>query len=245
MPAPTRWREVRRVAVTGSTNADLVALAGQGEADGLVLVADVQTAGRGRLGRTWTAPEGSALTFSVLVRPTVPPAGLGWLPLVSGLAVVEALLALTGLPAALKWPNDVLVGPRKLGGILAERVGGTDAVVVGIGVNVAMTAEQLPVPTATSLLLELAGSALPSSADLLDALLDRLGARYRAWEDAGPPLADYRRACATLGRTVQVDLPAGASLTGTAQDVDADGRLLVDAAEGVQAVAAGDVLHVR
>ena len=245
MPGPTRWREVRRVAVTGSTNADLAALAGQGEADGLVLVADEQTAGRGRLGRTWTAPAGSALTFSVLVRPSVPPAGLGWLPLVSGLAVVEALRELTGLPATLKWPNDVLVGPRKLGGILTERVGGTDAVVVGIGVNVAMTAEQLPVPTATSLLLELAGAAVPSSTELLDALLDRLGARYRAWEDGGPPLADYRRACATLGRTVQVDLPAGGSLTGTAQDVDADGRLLVGTADGVQAVAAGDVVHVR
>jgi BirA family transcriptional regulator, biotin operon repressor / biotin---[acetyl-CoA-carboxylase] ligase len=240
-----RWREVRHVAVTGSTNADLAALATAGEPAGLVLVADEQTAGRGRLGRTWSAPPGSALTFSVLVRPSVPPARLGWLPLVSGLALVDAVRSTTGLAVELKWPNDVLVGAGKLGGILTERVGGTDAAVVGIGLNVAMSAEQLPVPTATSLAVELAGSTPPDRSDLLAAVLAALDGWLDRWESGEDLRGRFRAACATLGRPVRVDLPAGGTLTGTARDVDDAGRLVVDTDGGETAVAAGDVVYVR
>jgi BirA family transcriptional regulator, biotin operon repressor / biotin---[acetyl-CoA-carboxylase] ligase len=242
---PLLWREVRRVDVTGSTNADLAALAAEGEPAGLVLVAGEQTAGRGRLGRTWSAPAGTALTFSVLLRPAVPANRLGWLPLATGLAVADAVRSTAGLGVGLKWPNDVLAGDRKLGGILVERVGGTDAAVVGIGLNVAMRADLLPVPSATSLAVELAPAAAPRLDDLLDAVLGRLAERYLAWEAGTEQSGDYRAACLTLGRTVRVDVPAGAALTGTAVDVDEDGRLLVETDGGVQAVAAGDVVHVR
>jgi BirA family transcriptional regulator, biotin operon repressor / biotin---[acetyl-CoA-carboxylase] ligase len=234
------------VAVTGSTNADLSALAANGEAAGLVLVAGEQTAGRGRLGRTWWAPAGTALTFSVLLRPAVPASRLGWLPLVSGIAVVDAVTGMTGLAAGLKWPNDVLSGDRKLGGILVERVGGTDAAVVGIGLNVAMAADELPVETATSLAVELAPAAAPALDDLLEAVLARLAERCAAWESGADQSADYRAVCRTLARLVRVDVPAGAPVTGTAVDVDADGRLLVETGDGgARAVAAGDVVHVR
>jgi BirA family transcriptional regulator, biotin operon repressor / biotin---[acetyl-CoA-carboxylase] ligase len=236
---------VRQVPVTGSTNADLSALAAAGEAAGLVLVAGEQTAGRGRLGRAWVAPAGTALTFSVLLRPAVPASRLGWLPLVCGLAVTDAVRDVSGLQVGLKWPNDVLAGERKLGGILVERVGGTDAAVAGIGLNVAMTADQLPVTAATSLAVELGPAAVPSLEELLTEVLDRLAYRLAAWESGADQSADYRAACRTLGRPVRVEMPAGPSLAGTTLDVDADGRLLVDTGTEVVAVAAGDVVHVR
>ncbi len=241
--APPSWREVRRVRATGSTNADLVAAALAGEPAGVVLVADEQTAGRGRLGRSWSAPAGSGLAVSVLLRPVVAPNRLGWLPLVTGLAVVDAVRDSARLAVGLKWPNDVVVGPdgRKLAGILAERVGGTDAVVVGVGLNVAMTADQLPVPTATSLALELAPAEPPAVDDVLAALLARLGQRVGAWAGGDDQAAEYRAACVTLGRDVRVELPARGVLDGRAVDVDDTGRLLVDVGGRVEPVAAGDV----
>ncbi len=258
-PPPAGWRQVRRVATTGSTNADLVALAVAGEPAGLVLVADEQTAGRGRLGRAWTAPPGSALTFSVLLRPHRAAARLGWLPLLTGLAVVEAVRSVTGVPALVKWPNDVVVrndaGEGKLAGILAERVGGpgggAGAVVVGVGLNVSTSAAELPVPTATSLLL--AGAAPVDRDALLDAVLERLAERYRQWDGDADADADgdaelaaaYRLRCATLGRDVRAELPGGAAVTGRAVDLDDAGRLLVRTRDGVQAVGAGDVVHLR
>ena len=200
------WRSVEVTAVTGSTNADLLARAAGGEPEGAVLAAEQQNAGRGRLGRTWVTPPRAALTFSVLLRPTaVPRARLGWLPLLAGVAVAAAVRAVAGLDAQLKWPNDVLLGagnglaggsgpaatggqastvvpPRKLGGILAEAAG--DAVVVGIGVNVSTEPDELPPPgpsalPATSLRLE--GSASLDRARLLAGILAGLERRYRAW----------------------------------------------------------------
>ncbi len=129
------WREVRVVAETGSTNADLLAAAGAGTGEGTVLVAEAQTAGRGRLDRRWASPPRAGLTLSVLLRPGgVPAALLGWLPLLAGVAAAAAVRRVTTVAAVLKWPNDVLVGDAKLGGILAERTG--TAVVIGIGINV-------------------------------------------------------------------------------------------------------------
>ena len=137
------WREVQVVGETGSTNADLLAQAGAGAAEGVVLVAEAQTAARGRLGRRWTSPPRAALTFSVLLRPRgVPPALLGWVPLLAGVAAASAVRAVTGVEATLKWPNDVLADGGKLGGILAERSG--PAVVVGIGINVWQDRAGLP-----------------------------------------------------------------------------------------------------
>ncbi|MCO5988634.1 biotin--[acetyl-CoA-carboxylase] ligase [Actinoallomurus spadix] len=252
------WRRIEVVDETGSTNADLAEAARGGAEEGLVLVAEAQTAGRGRLDRAWTAPPRSGLAFSVLLRPSVPVARLGWLPLLAGVAVVSALRGFAEVEgvsrggmadAALKWPNDVLIHGRKLAGILAERVG--DAVVLGIGLNVSLRAGELPVPTATSLTLEDA----PADRDpVLRAILRELAHRYVEfcgdWTE-GELRGAYREVCATLGRQVRVELPgavAGAPdgvLTGEAVDVDANGCLVVRAADGDHALSAGDVVHVR
>src|ERR1039458_8162031 len=141
------WREIRVTGETGSTNADLLAEARAGAAEGLVLVAETQTAGRGRLDRSWSSPPRAALTVSVLLRPVaVPPAARAWLPLLTGIAVAAALRARAGVTAGLKWPNDVLVADRKIAGILAEAHG--DAIVAGVGLNVTLTGAELPVPAA-------------------------------------------------------------------------------------------------
>ena len=240
------WSEIQVVAETGSTNADVLALARAGAAEGLVLAAEMQTAGRGRLGREWISRPGEALTFSVLLRPgTVPQAAWGWVPLLAGVAVVSAVRSVTAVSAALKWPNDVLAGDGKLAGILAERSG--DAIVVGIGLNIGAGP---PVPTATSLLAQ--GAAATDKPALLAAILASLGDWYGRWRESGGDAgscglhAEYVARCVTIGRVVRVDLPGGASLDGTATGVDSTGRLLVTSAfAGLTAVSAGDVVHVR
>ncbi|MFI0357751.1 biotin--[acetyl-CoA-carboxylase] ligase [Actinomadura sp. 9N407] len=258
------WRDVRVVAETGSTNADLARLVGEGAPEGTVLATELQTAGRGRLGRPWTAPPRSGLMFSMLLRPVVPAARIGWMPLLTGVAVAMAVRRMTAwseagekflgepedvaVDARLKWPNDLLVGERKLAGILAEKVG--DAIVVGVGLNVGLREDELPVPTATSLLIE--GAPLTDRAPLLRAILREFETWYREWtalegdpESSGLRTA-YKELCATLGRNVRVELPAGEPLRGTAGDVDASGRLVVTGEDGaVRAVGAGDVVHVR
>jgi BirA family biotin operon repressor/biotin-[acetyl-CoA-carboxylase] ligase len=260
------WTAIDVVASTGSTNADLLARATrEPEArEGQVLVAEEQTAGRGRLGRTWTSMPGAALTFSVLLRPvTVPSGRRGWLPLMAGVAVASAVPSVTeggggagggrAVGAALKWPNDVLVGERKLAGILAEQSPDGSAVVIGIGLNVATPAHALPASPAglpaTSLLVE--GASVSREALLLEILrqLERWYVAFRADPDpARTGLLDaYRPLCGTLGRMVRVELPVGRAVTGVARDVDPDGRLLVQetAATAVTPVSAGDVIHVR
>jgi BirA family biotin operon repressor/biotin-[acetyl-CoA-carboxylase] ligase len=248
------WREIRVVPEIGSTNADVASLARSGADEGLVLVAEAQTAGRGRLDRAWTAPPRSGLAFSVLLRPQVPLFRLNWLPLMAGVAVVSALRGFAEIEgtsrggmadAELKWPNDVLIHGRKLAGILAERAG--DAVVLGIGLNVSLREDELPVPTATSLALEGA----PADRDpVLRAILRELAVRYAEFGREGteePLRRSYRELCATLGRQVRVELPGGPgeALTGEAVDVDDNGRLVVRAADGEHALSAGDVVHVR
>jgi BirA family biotin operon repressor/biotin-[acetyl-CoA-carboxylase] ligase len=253
------------VASTGSTNADLLARAAVEPAgpEGRVLVAEEQTAGRGRHGRAWLSVPGESLTFSVLLRPaSVPPDRRGWLSLLTGVAVASAVSTLGGVHAVLKWPNDVLAGDRKLAGILAEQSPDGAAVVVGVGLNVATPAGALPVAPSglapTSLAAE-AGGVPVSRENLLLGLLDQLERWYIAFRADPDPrnaglLAEYRALCATLGRPVRVELPGGRVLTGTAADIDADGRLLVrESAAGRQAapdtplvaVSAGDVVHVR
>ena len=243
------WTSVEVVARTGSTNADLL---GRGGPEGQVLVAEEQTAGRGRMGRSWVSQPGASLTFSVVLRPVfVPAARRGWLPLLAGVAVATAVSAVAAVVATLKWPNDVLIDDRKLAGILAEQSG--DAVVIGIGLNVATPRDALPTspvgPQATSLLAE--GVKVARDV-LLVAVLRNLERWYRAFrEDPDPArsglLAEYRTLCGTLGRSVRVELPGGRAVAGVAEDIDTDGRLLVregDAAS-LTPVSAGDVIHLR
>ena len=247
------WREIEVIEGTGSTNADLLARALGGEPEGAVLAAEEQRAGRGRMGRTWTAPPRAALTFSMLLRPAVPPARRGWLPLLTGVAVATAVTGVTGVETRLKWPNDLLAAGAKLAGILAEASG--DAVVVGIGLNVSTEPAEFPAPRpgalpATS--LRAAGATALDREELLLATLEGFERWYRAWQQAGgdPDRSGlrpgYTRLSATIGRSVRAELPGGQVLSGPAVGVDSDGRLLVRVSPGSEvAVAAGDVVHLR
>ncbi len=239
-----------------STNTALVAAARAGAPDRTVLVAEHQSAGRGRAARSWVAPARSGLMLSVLLRPTeVPPDRWGWLPLLAGVALCRTVSTLGELPAALKWPNDLLLGPgrRKAAGILAEVVppspNYSPAVVVGIGLNVTLQSDELPVPGATSLAIEQA--ACTDRDPLLRALLRALDREVRVWcEHEGDPVASgvreaYRQRCVTLGEQVRVELPRQPALVGTAVDVDTDGRLVVLSGGQQRALSAGDVTHVR
>jgi len=232
----------------GSTNVALVAAARAGASRG-VLTTEFQTSGRGRLDRVWTAPPRSGLAVSVLLSPPVLARRWTWLPLLTGLAVVDAL-AVAGVPAGvevgLKWPNDVLVGGRKVAGILAERVD-ESRVVIGMGLNVTLQVEDLPVPTATSLLI--AGASMLDRTILLADYLAAFSTHYRRWAAAADDAVvreHYRRASTTIGRAVEVALPDGSSRRGSAVDVDPTGALVVDTGSaGLLVVAAGDVRHVR
>lgn len=243
----TRWSRVDVVDETASTNADLLADAAL--PDRTVLVAEHQVAGRGRFDRRWSSPPRAGLTFSVLLRPEPPLTRWGWLPLLSGLALHEAVTDTTGVPTSLKWPNDLLAHPGggKLAGILAQSSGAV--VVVGIGLNVDTTADELPVETATSLYL--AGDERVDRTELLAAILRRIDARVAQWTDCGGDAeacglaAAYRAACSTIGRPVRVALTDDREVRGDALDVDDAGRLVVGTPTGPQALGAGDVEHLR
>ncbi|MFE4260080.1 biotin--[acetyl-CoA-carboxylase] ligase [Streptomyces sp. NPDC056883] len=247
------WTSLEVVGSTGSTNSDLAARAAK-LPEGAVLVAEEQTAGRGRLDRSWVAPARSGLFFSVLLKPgpAVPQERWGWLTLLAGVATATGLSRAAGVDTSLKWPNDLLVTvdgeERKTGGILAERV--ADGVVLGIGLNVTLTDAELPVDTAGS--LALAKATVTDRDPLLKAVLRSLEQWYGNWREAGgDPAASglqetYAAGCATLGKHVRAELPGGRTLTGTAEAVDADGRLVVRTAEDKhEAVGAGDVVHLR
>ncbi|GAA2135493.1 biotin--[acetyl-CoA-carboxylase] ligase [Nocardioides koreensis] len=245
---------VEVVAAAPSTNALVAERARSGAAEGLVVVAEHQTSGRGRLDRSWETPDRAALTFSVLLRPRVAPVEWPWLPLMTGYAVCRALRE-AGFEAGVKWPNDVLIGDPstgsgrggKVAGILVERVetGAGPAAVVGVGINVSTTREELPIEAATSLAIE-AGAA-PDRTDILLWVLGALREEYDAWQAGGAATlhAAYLGSCVTVGRDVQVALPGGGALTGRATGIDPGGRLTVSGPEGEVSVGAGDVVHVR
>lgn len=244
------WSEIDVLAETPSTNSVVASRARAGASEGLVVAAEYQSAGRGRLGRTWTTPARSALLMSALLRPvSVPAVRWPWLGLLAPLAVATAVRRVGEIPAQVKWPNDVLVEDRKLAGILLERVDTSDgpAAVVGIGLNVTLRAAERPHPLATSMALE--GAATTDRVIVLAAVLRELATRYQAWVDAkGDPeviLPDYRELSATFGREVRVELPDGTSLEGTATGLDSDGRLLVQTPTGPHPLAAGDVTHLH
>ncbi|MFK8848768.1 biotin--[acetyl-CoA-carboxylase] ligase [Streptomyces sp. Ac-502] len=246
------WTGLDVVPATGSTNTDLVARAAGGLTEGAVLVAEEQSAARGRLDRRWSAPPRSGLFFSFYLTPRVPPERWGWLPLLAGVATAGAVARVAGVDTALKWPNDLLVTvgdeERKAGGILAERAG--DGVVVGIGLNVTLRAEELPVPGAGS--LALAGAKVTDRDPVLRAVLRSVEDWYGQWTAADGDAAAcrlqdaYAAGCATLGRSVRAELPGDRALLGEAVAIDGDGRLVLATEEGMQRpVAAGDIVHVR
>jgi BirA family biotin operon repressor/biotin-[acetyl-CoA-carboxylase] ligase len=261
---------VEVVETSPSTNAELVAAVRSDPAAWpapSALIAEHQTAGKGRAGRAWETPPRAGLTVSVLLRPLVPAEALGWLPLLAGLAVVRTVSD-GGVTAAVKWPNDVLLpavdavpglGPyRKVAGILAEVVPEAPAadraapgVVLGIGLNVSQSADELPVPTATS--LALAGYPRPDRTDVLVRLLGEVHAVVRRWEKAGGDAAaaglldEYTAVSSTLGTRVRAELAGGAdTLEGVAVGLDESGALVVRLESGEErTVTAGDVWHLR
>jgi BirA family transcriptional regulator, biotin operon repressor / biotin---[acetyl-CoA-carboxylase] ligase len=249
-PASGRWR-VEVVETSGSTNADVAQRFREGEPEGLVLAAEHQTAGRGRLGRDWVTSPRSSLTVSLLVVPDqVAAERWSWLPLLTGVAAAEAVRRVAGVDVALKWPNDVLVEGRKLGGILLERISSSSqneaAAILGVGINCHQSEEELPVPEATSLDL-VTGDRVDRSA-LLRELVEQVDRRLRDWSGDDAALEEvksaYRVLCSTIGQQVRVAVPGG-DVTGEATAVDEGGRLVVHTADGEQRLGAGDVVHVR
>ena len=256
LPDPDRF-EITVVAETGSTHSDL--LLGPAASGGRVRVrvTDYQRAGRGRSDRRWSCPPGAGLMFSVRTDlGFVPPGRRGWIGAVLALAVVGALRSIPGLHPELKWPNDILIGGAKVAGILAESA--DPDVIVGCGLNVSLTAGELPRADATS--LRLAGADPVDRAGLLAAALTELTDRLDSWRSAGGDVdaaglrSAYRAGCATVGRQVRIELPGGGRADGTAVDVDADGALVLEPA-GPGAVplsgpvrrrfSAGDIVHLR
>ena len=239
----TQWQRVDVVEQTGSTNADLIARAAAGEdIAGAVLLAEYQSAGRGRHGRSWSAPPRSQISMSVGIDTLgVAPGRWGWLPLLTGLAVAHTVRDL-GIDAGLKWPNDVLVGTGKLAGILAEVA--APVIVVGLGLNVSLTADELPDPQAVS--LNMLGDDADRTAltlSLLGALGDRLGRWHAA--DIAPLAADYRSVSTTIGTRVRAILPGDSEIVGTATGIDDSGRLLIEDGGTAVTVSAGDITHLR
>lgn len=209
-----------------------------------VVIADHQTAGRGRLDRSWQTPAGTGLTFSAVVDPGLADAHWPLVPLAAGLAVADACRR-AGARPSLKWPNDVLLGETggKVAGILVERVADPALAVIGIGINVDLHADELPVPTATSLAIHGVDVHRTTLFGwVLAALRERLEEVRR---DRTEMLTAYRSACGTIGRDVEVLLPAGQRLQGRAVDVDEGGRLVVESGGKRHGIAAGDVVHVR
>lgn len=237
------WR-VAYVSSTGSTNADVAALARGGEREGYVLVASEQTRGRGRLARTWASPPGRSVAISVLLEPGQDFLRWGWLSLLAGLAVHRSLAALAPEPGIveLKWPNDVLVRGRKVCGILSERVEHPDGAraVVGLGINVSLTADDLPVPTATSLTLEGFDS---DPNEVVAGVLSAFEDFYRIWQAEGTLKGPYEAVCASIGSELEVVVDADHTARGIGAGVDELGRLQVRVGAGVRTFAVGDVVH--
>lgn len=242
--ATSGWRRLDVVETTGSTNADLVARAAAGEDIGrAVLLAEHQTAGRGRGGRVWSGVPRGSIAMSVGVSTAgVDEQNWALLPLLTGVAVVEAL-AEVGVAGSLKWPNDVLVDGAKIAGILAEVASPQRAVVVGIGLNVTVGADEIDQPGATSVLA--AGGTVDRDRLVLN-VLRHLGTRIEEWRGGdGSVLSDYRRRSSTIGARVRALLPGDREIVGTATGVDDRGQLCIESADGTVTVAAGDIVHLR
>jgi BirA family biotin operon repressor/biotin-[acetyl-CoA-carboxylase] ligase len=225
---------VRYYPVTGSTNVEAHTLARGGAPEGTLVLAEEQTAGRGRRGRSWVAPAGSSLLFSLLFRPGLPPDRAQYLTMLCSLAILDAVTPLTGTPIQLKWPNDLVSGTRKLAGILTEvSAAGSrlDYVIVGIGLNVNWRPETAPelqdIATGLSLL---AGHSLDRLPLLVD-ILRGVEARYRRLQAGESPQLEWARRLATLGKPVTVQTATG-DVSGFAESVDETGALIVRTSDG-------------
>ena len=246
-PATAGWPNPRVVSSTGSTNADVVALAEAGAPRGTVVIAEEQVAGRGRLGRAWDSRAGSGIWMSVLLHPPLV-ASWSWLPLLVGVAVRDALVAI-GAPVDLKWPNDVIAGDpyAKVAGLLIEAVPDPRGAVIGIGINVhPESVAGFPEATCVDRLVDRV-----DRTELAARVLTQVARDYAEWARvecdavASGLAARYRAACRTLQWVVRVSLPDGSALVGRAVDIDADGRLRVEVDGQAHVIAAGDVTRVR
>ena len=234
----TQYWRVSVVDVTGSTQDDLVHRAENNQAkDGDVLVANYQSAGRGRLDRSFDAPPSAGLLFSLYLQPSR--TNWNWLSLLAGQSVAKSLSE-GGLKVRLKWPNDIVIHEKKVGGIIATRAGG--GVVIGIGINVGMTEDELPTESATSLLLE--GMKNLDRTDILNSLLTTLKSNLDLWltnkdEDL---LRDYSSRCETLGLSVEISKPDGSTMRGRATSIARGGELVLESGEEISV---GDIVHLR
>lgn len=227
------------VDLTASTQSDLAELVNASVAkSGEVIAAEFQSNGRGRLDRTFEAPPQSALLFSFYIAPKRAVSDWGFISFLAALAMREVITDQLAEKVNLKWPNDILIGDKKVAGLLAQQIG--EGVIVGIGLNVAMSTDELPVPTATSLLL--ADSNLLDRNLILSAFLNHFENLFKEWDSGGDFLEKYRQACSTLGRQVRVEVLGRDSIEGEAVSITAQGVLILK--DGTE-VNVGDVVHLR
>jgi len=233
----TQYWRVSVVELTASTQSDLVALVGAGDARaGDVIAAEYQSAGRGRLTRTFDAPKSSALLFSFYIEPQRNRDDWGWIPLIAGVSVAQIL---SQFNAQVKWPNDILIDNKKVAGLITEVIG--NGVVIGIGINVAMEPLELPVPTATSLFIE--GAQSLTRNQLLPDLLKIFETNFMNWDCGSDEIkATYGQMSATIGRKVRVEYPDGQIESAQAVSISGRGELVLDTGAHVQA---GDIVHLR
>ena len=227
------------VDLTASTQSDLAELVNASVAkSGEVIAAEFQSNGRGRLDRTFEAPPQSALLFSFYIAPKRAVSDWGFISFLAALAMREVITDQLAEKVNLKWPNDILIGDKKVAGLLAQQIG--EGVIVGIGLNVAMSTDELPVPTATSLLL--ADSNLLDRNLILSAFLNHFENLFKEWDSGGDFLEKYRQVCSTLGRHVRVEVLGRDSIEGEAVSITAQGVLILK--DGTE-VNVGDVVHLR
>lgn len=233
------WR-VSVVELTGSTQNDLLQLVESKNAlDGQVIVTEYQSSGRGRLDRTFEAPAQSALLFSFYIKPRKERSDWGFIPLIAGLSLVRAITTIdTVMNVSLKWPNDLIINEKKCAGIIAQTT--NEGIVIGIGLNVSMTPNELPVSTATSLAIE--GSTITDRNLLVSHLLNTFAELFEAWEEGFELLDEYASASSTIGKKVRIELPNGENLEATVARISHTGELVLD--DG-RHVSAGDVIHLR
>ena len=233
------WR-VSVVELTGSTQNDLLQLVESNNAlDGQVIATEFQSDGRGRLDRTFEAPAQSALLFSFYIKPRNQRSEWGFIPLIAGLSLVRAITTIdTAMKVSLKWPNDLIINEKKCAGIIAQTT--NEGIVIGIGLNVSMTPNELPVSTATSLAIE--GSTITDRDLLLSHLLNTFAELFEAWEEGSELLDEYASASSTIGKKVRIELPGGENLEATVARISHTGELVLD--DG-RHVSAGDVIHLR
>lgn len=238
---------------TGSTNSDLVAAAIANPAEYpsfSVLVTEEQTAGRGRAGRQWFAPAGSSLFASILLRPkNVDLGDFSWLPLIAGAALTEAIRSMSSIEAKIKWPNDVLINGKKVAGILSELIAEQKAVVIGFGVNVYQSVDQLATDSSTSLSLE--GVEVQHLDQVLSRILNSLHRSMEYFEarsfalENSPLKEQISKACETIGCDVKVLLPGDEIFTGHCEKIDEHGRLVVFGQGETRHISVGDIVHLR